>query len=210
MTDYYTIYWSSWIDAMRQLGVEGLGPWDGQRIVGQNAYWWWAFKGFAVLTERPTQIVRDPEGRLHSETGQAITWPDGWGFHSWHGTRVPEWVIENPTVEKALKEPNSEIRRAAFESIGWDKAIEQLNLTPLGVCADPGNFPHSLTLYELPERIYEEPVNLLLMVNGSPDRDGELRRYGETVPANIREPLAAAAWQYDVPVDVYAQLVRRT
>ncbi len=48
------------------------------------------------------------------------------------------------------------------------------------------------------------------MVNGSPDRDGQLRRYGETVPASITDPLSAAAWQYGVEPNVYAQLARRT
>lgn len=54
------------------------------------------------------------------------------------------------------------------------------------------------------------PVNLLLMVNGSPDRSGAQRRYGETVPADITSAMEAAAWQYGVHPDAYAQLVRRT
>jgi hypothetical protein len=48
------------------------------------------------------------------------------------------------------------------------------------------------------------------MTNGSPDRTGEIRRYAETVPASIHDPVAAAAWQYECPVDVYRALQRRT
>ena len=168
---------------------------------------------FCVVADRQTEIHIETVqgiGRLHSAGGPARAWGDGFKVYYWHGVRVPEWVIENPTVEKAMQESNSEIRRAAFESIGWDKAIEQMNLTPIGTCADPGNAPHSLTLYSLPEQIYDEPVNLLLMVNGSPDRDGNQRMYGETVPAAIKDPLSAAAWQYGVTTDVYAQLARRS
>jgi len=210
VSDYYGIWWSSWIDTMRTIGVNNLKPWDGQKLVASNAYWWWCFKGYAVLSDRPSEIYRDEQGRLHNETGQAITWRDGWGFHSWHGTRVPEWVITEPDVGKALKEPNSEIRRAAFERIGWADAVIELGLTPIGTAPDPGNHPNLLELYSLPEQIYEEPVNLLLMVNGSPDRSGAVRRYGETVPASITDPLAAAAWQYGVQPVVYANLARRT
>lgn len=199
---------------MRTLGVQNLEPWEGNQIVAENAYWWWAFKGFVVISERPSELHRDEENRLHNETGMAISWPDGWGFFSWHGTRVPEWVITEPTVEKAIREPNSEIRRAAFERIGWADAIDELvrehGAELLGVAADPGNGDNLLELYSLPEAIYEEPVNVLLMVNGSPDRSGAIRRYGETVPANIKSPVAAAAWQYGVEENVYAGLVRRT
>jgi hypothetical protein len=127
---------------------------------------------------------------------------------------VPEWVISDPTVAAAIREPNSEIRRAAFERIGWSDAIGDLvrehGAELIGTSPDPGNAPNVLELYRLPKRIYEEPVNLLLMVNGSPDRSGAIRRYGETVPADITDPVAAAAWQYDVPPSVYAQLARRT
>lgn len=48
ISDYYAIWWSSWIDTMQALGVDGLMPWNGQRIVAQNAYWWWAFRGFVA------------------------------------------------------------------------------------------------------------------------------------------------------------------
>jgi len=140
----------------------------------------------------------------------AISWPDGWGFHSWRGVRVPDWVITEPTVDRAVKEPNSEIRRAALEHIGWPKVIEQLGTKPIATCADPANEPHKLALYELPAEFYDERVNLLTMVNGSPDRSGDLRIYGETVPANITDPLEAAAWQYQVSPDVYSRLERRT
>jgi len=53
-------------------------------------------------------------------------------------------------------------------------------------------------------------VRLVLMTNGSPDRDGRDRRYGETVPADINDPLTAQAWAYGVPRATYAALRRRT
>ena len=109
-----------------------------------------------------------------------------------------------------MKEPNSEIRRAALERIGWDRVIAEQGWKPIATCPDPGNDPHELALYALTEQFYDEPVNLLLMTNGSPDRDGSLRQYAETVPASITDPLAAAAWQYDVPPEMYAQIKRRT
>lgn len=214
LSDYYAIWWSSWIDTMQRLGVDGLNPWEGQQIVAQSAYWWWSFRHFAVLSERPRHIRRDEQGRLHSETGTAIEWPDGWGFHVWHGTRVPEWVIREPTVERAMAETNSEIRRAAFERIGWADAIQALGMERIDVCDDPGNQGRPLALYRMPDALandlYGRRVNLLLMCNGSPDRDGSQRLYAETVPARTATALEAAAWQYGVTKDVYKRLARRT
>jgi hypothetical protein len=53
-------------------------------------------------------------------------------------------------------------------------------------------------------------VRLVLMTNVSPDRSGADRRYGETVPAGINDPLDAQAWAYGVPRATYALLTRRT
>lgn len=210
----WSVYYSSWFDTMSMIGVTGTEQWAGLQKVAENAYWWWAFDDAAVLTERPTELHRDELNRLHSEDGMAIRFSDGWGFYSWHGTRVPEWVVLEPSVERAMKEPNTEIRRSALESLGWEAAIDQLvgehGAELVGIAEDPGNAPNMLELYSLPDSIYEEDVNVLLVVNGSPDRDGSIRRYGETVPASITDPVEAAAWQYGVPTAVYRQLVRRT
>lgn len=49
-----------------------------------------------------------------------------------------------------------------------------------------------------------------MMTNGSPDRDGRERVYAETVPAYLDDAVAAAAWQYGVPADIYRRTERRT
>lgn len=183
-----------------------------------SAGYWWPFRDFVMVCDNPVEIhverAGEREHRMHCETGPAISWADGYGIYMWHGVQVPAWVIHEPTVARAIQEGNSEVRRAAFERIGWADAIDELRREHgaelVGTAPDPGNHPNRLELYSLPERIYEEPVNLLLMTNGSPDRAGTIRRYGETVPADITDPLAAAAWQYGVQPSVYAGLARRT
>ncbi|MGN6199993.1 MAG: DUF6745 domain-containing protein [Humibacter sp.] len=199
---------------MRKLGVRNLEPWDGQQMVAQNAYWWWCFKGFAVLSERPTVISRDMQGRLHNSRGPAVQWPDGWGFHVWHGTRVPEWVITNPTPDRIFAEKNTEIRRSAIEAFGWDQFIHASGMRLVsGPVPDPGNAPHDLSLYDLPENLrdlYDEPARVLLCTNGSPERTGEHHRFGLIVPAHHTDPVVAAADLYGWPVDDYRNLeVRR-
>jgi len=209
--DYYAVIYSAWFQAMHELGVEGMAMWDGHAAIGRNAYWWWAYRDHAILTERPTELHRDPLGRLHCETGPAMSWPDGWGFHAWHGTRVPASLIEQGwTTKEIFAEPNAEIRRCAIERMGWDEFVTAAGLTQVGdAAADPGNPGHTLTLHDVPSAIYGEPVRVLLCVNGTVERDGTRRRFGLTVPATCRTPIEAAAWTYDLTPQQYATAQRR-
>ena len=200
---------------------EQLGLWA---TISRSTGWWFPYDGVVVCTERPVEVHQELESarfafsttsrRLHREGGPALLYRDGWAVHAWHGIRVPAWVIEDDVtpehIDRALKLDNSEQRRAALERIGWPRVVQHLGSTPIATCPDPANAPHELALYALPSEFYDEPVNLLVMTNGSPDRNGALRLYGETVPASITDPLAAAAWQYDVHPSVYADLARRT
>ena len=202
---YYSYY-----DAMERLGVTGIEAIRGQQAAGRAAGWWWPYALFAVVTDRPEELHRDIQGRLHSPDGPAIRYRDGWGFHAWHGTRMPAELYDGDlSLERILSEPNSEVRRCAVEMTGWDRLERQLG-TPVASCADPGNPGRTLALYDVPDGLYEAPVRLVLMTNGSLDRSGAERRYGETVPAEISDPLSAQAWAYGVPRATYAALSRRT
>jgi hypothetical protein len=184
---------------------------NGLSAVAKSAGWWWAMRGAVVLTERPRLLHRDNQFRLHHDSGPALSYPDGWGIWAWHGTRVPRELIEGErwSLARILRERNSEIRRAAIEKTGWEHLESQLGV-PVATCPDPGNPGRTLALHEVPDGLYEIPVRLVLMTNGSPDRSGAERRYGETVPADITDPVAAQAWAYGIPGATYAACQRRT
>ncbi len=116
---------------------------------------------------------------------------------------MPHWVIVNPTVERVRNEPNRLFRRAAVERMGWTEYLEQAALPVVAVAPDPGN-DAELRLYQVEDR------RILLVVNGTVERDGTRRRYALTVPPGTFDPVEAAAWTYGLTADVYAQLVRRT
>lgn len=197
--------------AMREIGVTGLEVLLGQEQVARSAGWWWCFRDCAIVTDRPEYLSRDGQARLHAENGPAIRYRDGWGFYSWHGRRVPSWVVENPTAERIAAEANTEIRRCGIESMGWDRFISAADLKMCGTPQpDPGNPGQELTLYDVPERLWGTRIRLLLAVNGSAERDGTRRKYGLTVPESVRTPLEAAAWTAGMASENYARMVRRT
>ena len=204
--------WLSFYDYFHTAtGLPGVDKLDGLVRVARSAGWWWPLRGAVILTERHNQLHRDQQGRLHNESGPAVAYPDGWGVHAWHGVRVPADLIEvGWSTDRILQEPNAEVRRCAIERMGWDRFIAEANLAQVGVSEpDPGNPGHELALYDVPARIYDEPVRVLLCTNGTVERDGTRRRFGLTVPASIDTPVAAAAWGYGLTVDQYASAQRR-
>jgi hypothetical protein len=175
---------------------------------------WWAHPSFVMISEPPveTHLEELPDGgpRLHRSDGPALRWLDGEQAAFWHGVEVPlDLITTGWSVERIHAEHNSEVQRGAIERIGWPAYLDQAGLQLVARCPDPGNAPHHLALYEDPRgRIGDSRI--LVMTNGSPDRDGAVLRYAEPVPASIGDPVEAAAWQYDIPADVYRTMARRT
>jgi hypothetical protein len=221
LTWFYGQWDASWIafyEFGRRIGVQyeesTAQALDAYIAIAQSAGWWWPYKDVCIMTDRPTEIIRDPQSRLHNEDGPALKYSDGYSLYAWHGTRVPEWVIETDTstwtLDQLLKEPNSEIRRAAIERFGWDAFIAQSGIEAIHTAPDPANPGYDIGLYELPEQVYDEPVRLILVTNASPERDGTRRRFGLTVPAEITDATEAAAWTFNLSADEYRNLTRAT
>ncbi|MEV5574035.1 DUF6745 domain-containing protein [Spirillospora sp. NPDC052269] len=207
----YDIWRRSGLLRLRPEEVEQLEVW---MALARSCGWWWPGDDVCVVSERPVDVRSEPapDGgrRLHSLDGPAVRYADGWGFHAVNGTRVPEWVVTDPTPGRIAAELNIEVRRCAIERMGWDAYIEAAGLRLLSTAPDPGNPASELCLFDLPSHTWGSPARLLVAVNGSLERDGTRRRYGLTVPADLPDPLAAAAWTYGLDSDQYARLQRRT
>jgi hypothetical protein len=176
--------------------------------------WWWAHPRFALACEPPTHLhlTHPAPGTTlpHHARQPAVVWADGFQLYFWHGTHLPSHLVHRDwDIDTLLAHRNSEVRRALIERMGWLTFIERAGLRLLHSAPDPGNRSHELQLYDDPHGRLGD-VRILVMTNGSPRCSGELLRYAETVPARFDDPVAAAAWQYDCPVEVYRRLQRRT
>lgn len=209
------VSWSAHYDAVRRTSGVAFTP-EQNRLLdlwatpARSCGWWWPREHVCVVSERPVEVhteVWGDEGqvRLHRRDGPALRYGDGWDVHAWHGTRVPSWAVDDPSVDRIAAETNVEVRRCAIENLGWGDYIDQAGLRLVAAAPDPGNPGSELRLYDLRER-----TRVLLAVNGSLERDGRRRRYGLTVPGGIDDPVAAAGWTYGLSGDQYARLVRRT
>ena len=214
------ISWSAHYDAVRRTSGVVFTP-EQDRLIdlwatpARSCGWWWPREDVCVVSERPVEIHTevwgdDGEVRLHHSDGPALRYADGWDVHAWHGTRVPAWVAEDPSVERIAREANVEVRRCAVENIGWGEYIDRAGLRLVAAAPDPGNPGSELRLYELGAHELRQQARVLLAVNGSVERDGSRRRYGLAVPGVFDDPVAAAGWTYGLSADQYARLVRRT
>ena len=216
----YGCHDAGWLSFYDWFGRHGLAdvcaPLAGLTALARSAGWTWLHRGFVVISDRPAtlhdEIVTGRRRQLHNARGPSVTYRDGWSLHHWHGTLVPAWVIDNPTVQQIAAEKNTEIRRCAIESLGWPAYLQALNVQPISVEDDPGNPGHQLALYDVPDadRLFGGHVRLLVMDNASRDRDGSRRTFGETVPGHLTSAVDAAAWQFDTDPTIYRTLQRAT
>ncbi len=168
----------------------------------ESACWWWPHTDFVMVCERPTQINRDTQGRLHSATGPAIVWPDGWGVHSWHGTTVPaKWIEQGVALDpsEVLTHRNVEQRRAGAEIIGWKNILAKLNPRVI----DKDYDPQIGTLLEVD--LPDAPGERFLQVRCGTGRDFVL-----PVPREYNTALEANAATYNVPPQLLRQIEVRT
>jgi hypothetical protein len=90
---------------------------------------WWPDGDAVIVAERP-QVVHSelidapaaPWRRLHAEDGPAVMWRDRTASHWIHGVRLPfDLIRPGWSIERILRERNTEVRRIAIERLGWDR-----------------------------------------------------------------------------------------
>ena len=193
--------WLSFYEYMRD--VVGLaeqtaklhGLWE----LAKSAGWIWPRKGLCLVSERPTALHRDSQGRLHCEDGPAITYPDGWAIYAIHGVRVPEQVVMKPSslqVEQIDREANVEVRRVMMDRFGTDRYILESGTEPVAM-DDYG------VLYRR-DIAGDEPLVMVKVVNSTPEPDGSFRDYWLRVPPTMTTPREAVAWTFGVEAEEYA------
>ena len=210
--------WTSFFRDVCGLELDG-DLWDRARAYEdtvESACWWFPYRDFVMVSERPHTIRLEQVGprglgshRLHCDSGPAIGW-DGYELYFWHGVQVPAWVVHSPTPHKIIGEENVEVRRCGIEAYGWDRFVADAQLKLVDTADDPGNPGQTISLFDVPAQLWGDEVRVLLVTNGSTERDGTRRRYGLTTPADVPDAVSAAAWTYDLPRAVYAGMSRRT
>jgi hypothetical protein len=164
--------------------------------------WWAPFEGICFVSDRPRRVSFDAERRLHSETGKAVEYSDGWGVSAWHGTRIPDdWVTDRKTLtpKLALTHSNIEQRRAAIGLLGWNSILHQLDGRMIDRDADPEI--GELIEVDIPDVGRERFLRV---------RCGTGRGFALPVPPQMKTALEAQAWTWGHDTKTFATPEVRT
>jgi hypothetical protein len=188
---------------VKQVSDLSLGPKNRKRLglfleLAKHSQFY-AFMDRAVfVSERPIVYEEDGQGRLHSETGTAIEFGDGYKLYSWHGATVPQSLIEHPeklTVREILAELNVEIRRIMIERFGPSRFVEESG-------AEKIHEDDCGVLFRK-ELVNDEPLVMVKVLNTTPEPDGSRKSYFLRVPPTMRTAREAVAWTFEREPDDY-------
>lgn len=157
-----------------------------------SGYWLGTKRAF--LVRRPRTLTLDAAGRLHSETGTCLEYPDGWGLYAWHGVQVSERFILAPdrlAREDFLNEPNLEMRRVMQERMGG-RFVSELGGTLMD--EGPAGRLYEVLLPHDPERV----ARYVQVQDASTERQYVLR-----VPPTVQTAAEAGAWIFHRSVEEY-------
>lgn len=95
--------------------------------VGRQVNLWWAAGKVAVICDRPSELHRNNDGRLHNAEGPAMVYRNGWKVHAVNG----EWIVPSAPAPPRRREikPRLLERYQAGDRIGvWNdlRALDEL------------------------------------------------------------------------------------
>ena len=86
-------------------------------------------EGACIVSRNPTDCHWQ-DGELHSDTGMALCYADGWGLWMVSGVRVDEQIVMRPgtqTLDQITGEENEEVKRIRIERFGWERYLQESN-----------------------------------------------------------------------------------
>jgi hypothetical protein len=203
----YSAPWLAFFEFVRDVGpaagddslLDGLC-----KAVG-NAGWIVPFERVCWVTEPPTIVSTERLNRLHSRTGPALAFADGWTLYAWKGVRVPDRIIreaDSITAEDISRQWDPIIRRCMLEIFTPERFIREGHAERAGV-------DETGTLWR--KRWFEGDMWAAVEVeNGTPEPDGSFKHYFLQVPPAVRTPCEAVAWTYGLTEREYLALRHRT
>lgn len=165
------------------------------------------YKGICFVSDFPTAINIDDRGRLHNESGPAISYPDSYSVYAIHGVRLEggreKYIQDRSTITVEAIEAesaNAEIRRVMVDMYGLenylkDSGSEKIHEDDFGVL-----FRKTQT--------GDEDLVMVKVVNSTPEPDGSYKDYFIRVPPTVKTAREAVAWTFGLDPEKYQPLVQ--
>jgi hypothetical protein len=152
----------------------------------------------AVFLCRFPSVIVDEHQRLHSTTGAALEFEDGWKLFALQGVPAPADLIYEPhllTAKRIESERNVALRRVMIEIYGLGKYIQEIES---GIV--DRNERGVLYLKQQPG---DEAMAIVQVTNSTPEPDGTYKDYFLRVPPSMRTVDQAIAWTFGMTPNEY-------
>jgi len=174
---------------------------DGLEEILQNCGGFIPFENVVIAIERPYQINRDSQDRLHNLMGKSIEYEDGWGVYSVCGVSVVPHLITDPsklTVAEVESQWSAEVSRIMIDRYGVERFIQDCGTEVI----DQSEYG---VLYC--KRTGRSPFAMVKVINRSPEPDGSFKTYFLEVPPTMTTARAAIAWTFEMEESEYSPIV---
>jgi len=165
----------------------------------------YVFEGFTIITPRPKSVWAlgaNGTRQLHSASGPALEYEDGFKLYYWNGANIPaQWIedIDSVDPQLALTLEQQDQRMILREIMGWERIMKVLDCKVIDEDAD--EFVGKLVEATLPET----GRNVFLMAKCGTGRPAVIR-----VNPECKTALEAQSRAYNVPPEVIRRMAFRT
>jgi hypothetical protein len=178
-------YWISYYTFAAEIGVkygeDNLKLLQAWAALAESVCWWSPWEGVCILSDRPRVVSFDGQRRLHSDTGPAVAFSDGYSLWAINGVRVPQRIVEDPrsiTVEEIDKEANQEVRRIMVQRYKHGDEVFGAGAYVRDSGGELLDYDESFgRLYRKRRGGDEQPILTLQVVNGTVEPDGTRKEY---------------------------------
>jgi hypothetical protein len=151
------------------------------------------FEDFCFVSKMPKKIYRDSNNELHNEKGVAVEWADGYKNFSIHGIMLSletgeKFFSGKMTTKEILELENQEQKRVLLETIGWEKALTEIEAVSIEKTVEGELFSADLK----DEINSEDKAHFLKVKDTSTERQYVIR-----VPPSIKTVSEARAWTFE-------------
>lgn len=161
------------------------------------------FRTICFVSDFPTVVKLNNNGRFHCTDGPAMAFADGYEMYALGGLTVDKEIIANPaslTAKQIELEPNIEMRRVLMDLYGLERFIKDSRAVIRSVDEYGVLYEKHLTA--------QEPVVVVQVTNSTPEPDGTFKQYFLRVPPNMMTPREAIAWTFGMTADEYGPAVQ--
>jgi len=161
------------------------------RKVCESVNYIWPNRDFVMVCDRPKAINRNAEGRLHSLTGKAIEYGDGWGLYYIHGVKFTEEQFskaKTASLKELISWEDIDQRAALLRDKPLEDMLKEAKATLIDKTEECGGYE----LYEM-NLGFRSKVRCMKYMGWSHFGEGRRKTYVKFVPptsSNCLETIA--------------------